>query len=125
VWPARKIGTRVDRQQAIDAEPRSIIARFSGIMALLSCESVDIFSGALRAPHNRDHGHCPGDRAAQRHLRGSAPPRAQTSEPLEKSESRNDAAPQRLVSGSLSRKVRIFPGQPCANAGMTVWGFPG
>jgi hypothetical protein len=75
VWPARNIGTRVDRQQAIDAEPRSIIARFSGIMALLSCEVIDNFSGALRAPHNRDPGHCPGGRAAQRHLRGSAPPR--------------------------------------------------
>jgi len=36
VWPARSIGTRVDRQQAIDAEPRSIITRFSGIRALLS-----------------------------------------------------------------------------------------
>jgi len=85
VWPARKIGTRVDRQQAIDAETRSIIARFSGIMALLSCESVDIFSGALRAPHDRDHRDCPGDGAAHRYLRGSATPRDSLLAPSQKS----------------------------------------
>jgi hypothetical protein len=83
---------RVARQKNWHAETRSrgASSRFSGIMALLSCESVDIFSGAPLAPHNRDPGRCPGHRAAQWHLRGSAPPRAQTSEPPEKSKSRNE-----------------------------------
>ena len=54
-----------------DAEPRSILAGFSRVMALLSCE----FFLARCARRITDPGRCPAGRAAQRQLRGSAPPR--------------------------------------------------